>query len=80
MSGSGLIGFLQILKGWKAEGLGPSSSGACEREPPPIRGRAKDIIRRWPVFCMALKWGLPVAVWRPITKKDTVSPFCCSRL
>ncbi len=40
MNGSGLIGFLQILKGLEAEGHpGPSSSGACEGTP--IRGHAK---------------------------------------
>ncbi len=43
MGGSGLIGFLQILKGWKRKVPRTTSSSGSLRGPPPIRDMPKDI-------------------------------------
>ncbi len=44
MGGSGLIGFHEFLRGWKAEGHPGLREQFWElARPPPIRGHAKDI-------------------------------------
>ncbi len=64
MGGSGLIGFLQILMGWKEghPGLREQSPGSL-RGPPGNEGHAKDIATQMAGMALASELRPPAAVW-----------------
>ncbi len=74
MGGSRLIGFLQILKGWKRKATRTTSSSGELASHTPIRGHAKRYHTQMAVFWPWLQWGPPVRL-AAITKGHGIAPF-----
>ncbi len=73
MGGSGLIGFLQILKGLGLRKAWDYEQFTGLARPPPIRGHAKRYRHADGQY-----FGLgsvAVTVWQPITKRHSIA-FC----